>query len=490
MLNELKIEASKTYTENGGVSYSTTADRVFDLFSLGGAYRERSKEDTIALFASAYRENPTFALKCLFYLRDARGGQGERAFFRVCLKWLANYDPDAVLRNLGYIPEFGRWDDLFELFDTPVEAEVMQFIAEQLAMDIKNALKEDSISLLAKWLPSENTSSQETRRKAKKIREYLHMTPKLYRKTLSELRNYSNVLERLMSDKRWDEIDFSAVPSKAGLKYSKAFLKNKETSERYQEFIQSKNTKVHAGTLYPADVVHKVMGKSYYDMHYTDLEDRAIYNKYWGNLTDYFKGAKFNGIAVVDTSGSMYGRPIEVAISLGLYCAGKCNPGSPFYNHYISFSSRPELVEITGQDFCSQVINIYDNMLCDNTNIEAVFNLLLNTALKHQLPQSELPENIIIISDMEFDSMTNYRSLEGLYSGMETIRNKWEEYGYKMPNLVYWNVNARHNLIPEAPKNGVSFVSGYSPVILDSILTGKTGKELMFETLKKYDMIR
>jgi hypothetical protein len=236
-----------------------------------------------------------------------------------------------------------------------------------------------------------------------------------------------------------------------------------------------------------------------------DNTNRLMVNKYWENLADYFNGAEFNGLAVVDTSGSMCGcnasAPINVAISLGLYCAEKAN--GPFKGHYVSFSSRPQLIATEGVDFCDKVARIWNTNLCENTNIEATFDLLLNTALSHQMTQTDLPQNIIIISDMEFDQATgNY---DWRYSGdrvanytqqantlMEKIATKWQAHGYEMPHLVFWNVEARQNNIPMLGNGKVSFVSGMSPSIFETIMSGKTGYELMMEKLnsERYSVIQ
>lgn len=227
-MNSLKKETNFGLTENCAVKHLSTLNKTLDLFSMGGAFRNRSQEDCIALFKSAYDEDPVHALRCLFYLRDARGGQGERRFFRVVIRWLASYDAEAVVRNLEWIPFFGRFDDLFALVDTPVEKDVFRMIKSQLVND----LQEKHPSLLVKWLPSENTSSKETRAMATRIRKELNMTPRQYRKTLSLLRERIKVVEKLMSQNRWDEIDFSAVPSYAGLRYKNAFARNPITEEK------------------------------------------------------------------------------------------------------------------------------------------------------------------------------------------------------------------------------------------------------------------
>lgn len=502
-MNGLETANNYTRTENNGISYKSTLSGLLDLFSLGGAYRSRNVEDCIFLFKKAYDENPAYALKCLFYLRDARGGQGERRFFRVCLKWLAQYDTNAVRRNMKYIAEYGRWDDFFCLMDTKLENEVFSFLREQLIEDVRSLESGDkvAVSLCAKWLPSENASSAETKHKATKFRKYLKMTSKEYRTILSALRKRINVLERLMSANEWDKIEFDKIPSKAGLKYRNAFAQHdieraKAGVQTYEDFIKNDATKVNAGTLYPYEVVQKAIEAWYesYRSRKNNFEDteRLAVNKYWDNLKDYLNGKTFNGLCVCDTSGSMHGTPIDVAISLSMYCAERST--GPFANCYVSFSSRPQLVKVDGIDFVDKVRRIYQTNLCENTNIEATFDMLLKTAINNNCSQEEIPQQLIIISDMNFDQARSSgwgRRVEPIETVMEGIRRKWNSAGYKMPTLTFWNVDARNDLIPMKAESGITFVSGFSPSIFEMVMDNKSPYDLMYSILesKRYEVI-
>lgn len=476
LLNGLKNETNFAFTENGALTHRSTLNAVYDLFALGGAYRYRSDEDVLVLFSKAVNENPLYALKCLFYLRDIRGGIGERRFFRVCMEWLARNCPEAVKKNIRNFPEYGRWDDLYTLIGTPCEKDALEFMKEQFLLDMDCRTP----SLLGKWLPSENSSSKKTKEMAKITIEYFNLTPRSYRKALSTLRSRINIVEKLMSQNRWDEIEFDKLPSKAGLRYRNAFARNDFTKERYLAFIANKNNKVNAGTLYPYEVVEKAVHYSNSDFYHNPLDiERLAINKYWENLTDYFNGASLNALAMVDTSGSMRGTPINVAISLGLYCAEHAK--GPFANHYISFSSRPQLIECVGYDFVDKVQRIYRTNLCSNTNLKAAFDMLLETAKKNHLSQNDMPEKIIVISDMDIDCMSY--GAPPKKTDMEMLREHWEANGYKMPSLVYWNVNARNdNILDDGPN--ITYVSGCSPVIFDCIMSGKTGIDVMWDKLE------
>ena len=489
-LDSLKRETNYTKTENGGVAHKSTLNAVYDMFALGGAYRNRTDEDCILLFKNALEENEELALKCLFYLRDVRGGQGERRFFRVCFKWLAKEYPDIAARNLENVPEYGRWDDLYSVVGTKIEEAMFAEIINQLDLDMEALNMGDSfgVSLLAKWLKSENASSKETKKLGDLTRKALGLSHKQYRKILSDLRTRINIVEKLMSEGKWEQIEYAKLPSKAGLIYRNAFARR--DAERYEEFINNKETKVNAGTLYPYDIVNKVTDKISYwgrDIDITDTE-REVLNKYWANQKDYLNGQPCKIMCIVDTSGSMTSRynatvtPIDVAISLGMYCGERI--GEPFKNYFISFSSRPQLIKIEGIDFVDKVARIYRQNLCEDTNLNAVFDLLLKMYKNNQVKAEDLPEQLIVISDMEINNGSCWYSDEERTTEMQRIRNEWEAAGVKMPKLVYWNVNARHDLIlDDANNDDVTFVSGMSASIFESVITGKSGKDIMIDKL-------
>lgn len=466
-----------TYTENGAISLRSTLDAVYDLFALGAAFRQRSEEDIITLFKKAYREDPELAMKCLFYIRDAREGQGERRFFRVCMNWLAKSDDrEAAKRNLQYVSEFGRWDDLYCFVDTPLQNDALEIMRQQIALDMSCKTP----SLLAKWLKSINTSSAESRRLANITREYFGMTHKQYRRTLSILRERINVLERLMSAGEWKKIEFDKIPSRAGLIYRNAFARRDILRERYEKFIMDKNTKVNAKVLYPYECVESAL-----KCRKRDSLERAAINKYWDNLRDYFNGAAFNGMALVDVSGSMTIQhnsiaPINIAIALGLYCAEKCS--GPYKGHFITFESNPHFIEVEGEDFVEKVKNMHNAPWGGSTNIEKAFDLMLQVAIRNNLSQEDIPKNLIIISDMQIDACVKDFDNNHITS-MSTIRKKWKECGYEMPKLVYWNVNARQNTILDDAKSNITYVSGSSPVIYEMIMQGKNGIQMMYEKL-------
>ena len=502
-ISGLQDVSNFTRTENGAVTHKTTKSDLLDMFAMGAAYRTRSDEDVILMFQKAYKENPVYALKCLFYIRDVRGGQGERRFFRTCMKWLAQTDKVAAARNLRHVPEFGRWDDLYVFVGTALEKDAFAFMKEQLALDVTCKTP----SLLAKWLKSENTSSQKSRELANKTRVAFGMNHKQYRKTLSVLRERINIVERLMSENRWDEIEFDKIPSRAGMIYKNAFarhdierMKKDPQVQSYADFAKDTTKKVNAKALYPYECVAEAMkimgyGGGWYGRRSgvaMDDTNRLMVNKYWDNLADYFNGATFNGMAIVDTSGSMCGSeasaPINVAISLGMYCAEKAK--GPYAGNFITFSSNPKFVQIEGVDFCDKVQRMSGAEWGGSTNVEAAFDLMLSVAVKNHLSQSEIPENLIIISDMEFNHCVSSNAYRSNWGGggvnetlFETMAKKWRAHGYDMPRLTFWNVQARQNNIPMRDDGRVTYVSGMSPVIFEQVMKGLTAWDLMMDKL-------
>lgn len=502
-LNGLTDASNLTYTENGAVTRKSTKSDLLDLFALGAAMRSRRDEDCILMFRKAFDENPVYALKCLFYIRDVRGGQGERRFFKVCMKDLASYNYEVAKRNLEHVPEFGRWDDLYTFIGTPLEADAFAFMKKQLALDVQCKTP----SLLAKWLKSENTSSFASRKMAEKTRIAFGMSHKQYRKILSMLREKINIVERLMSENRWDEIEFDKIPSRAGMIYKNAFarhdierMKQDPTVQSYADFAKDTTKTVNAKTLYPYECVAEAMkvmrgGYGWYGRRTgvaMNDTNRLMINKYWDNLEDYFNDKVFNGMAIVDTSGSMCGpnaaAPINVAISLGMYCGMKAK--GPYANHFITFSSDPTFVKIEGVDFCDKVVRMSHTDWSGSTNVEAAFDMMLDVAVKNHLSQSDIPENLMVISDMEFNHCVTSNAYRSSWGGggvnetlFETMAKKWRAHGYDLPKLVFWNVQARQNNIPMRDDGYVSYVSGMSPVIFDMVMSGKTGYDLMMDKL-------
>jgi hypothetical protein len=487
LLKAMKNETNYDYTENGAITHKTTFNKVLDMFGMGGAMRNRDDEDVILMFKEAYEENPTLALRCLFYLRDIRGGQGERRFFRLCIKWLALNYPKEMESLIYLVPEYGRYDDLFELFGTGLENEMIGYIWF--------TIQQNKDHLVYKWMPSINASSRNTQSRGRKFAQAFGLTEKQYRKMLSEGRKACNLVETLMSQNEWDQIAFDKLPSRAGLLYKNAFMRREETKERYAEFMSAKDTKVNASTLNPVDIAHQI----FRCWNRPGLTERLTWQKYWDALPNYYGDKEEPGIAIVDVSGSMSGVPMEAAVSMGAYIAERGK--GPFKNHFITFSAEPQLVEFSGFDIYDKFQRAQRADWGMNTNIEAVFDMLLDIGKRNHVAPEEMPQTIYIFSDMEFDSAIICNSMSSGYGyrGMnhgqidtliEKQVDKWRRAGYKAPRIIFWNLRAAHPNIP-AIGDGFSYVSGYSPVMIENILSGKDGIDLMLDKLNsvRYERI-
>lgn len=465
MLNYLKNEANKACTENGAVTYRSTGSECVDLFGTIGALRNQSEQKIIKRFIRAFTENPDIAMKILFFARDVRGGLGERRVFRILFRWLAIYFSESVKKNISYVADYGRFDDLLVLIGTPCQSAMVEFIKNQLRKDVEASYTDGEISLLAKWLPSVNASDKETVKNAKILIKMLGTTDREYRKTLSMLRAKIRIIENNLREKDYT-FDYSKQPSKAMFKYREAFRRN--DGKRYGEYLQkvaSGEVKINTSTLMPYELIRPYSG-------YKTALDSSIETA-WNNLEDFTNGE--NALAVIDGSGSMYGyyggissvAPITVAMSLGIYFA-EHNRGA-FANHFITFSENPQLVELKGKSLYEKVNYCKSFNEIANTNIQKVFELILNTAVNNNLPQSELPSTLYFITDMEFDCCAEDANL----TNFEYAKIIFEEKGYKLPRVVFWNVESRNMHQPvRQNEQGVALVSGCTPAIFSMVVDG------------------
>lgn len=442
------LQQEDILTENGMVTNSSTLNDCLDFFFKAGALRASTDKEIIRVFSLAFNESPLEALKILFWSRDVREGAGERKLFRVCLKYLAETRAEYVKKNLDLIPEYGRWDDLLVLAGTPIQRHAFDYIGESL---------NSGDGLCAKWMPRKGPI-------AKSLRDHMRLSPKEYRKLLV---NTTRVIESSMCSKNWGAINYSQVPSLAASRYQKAFIKN--DIERYKEYISAltstdpnKKVKINASAVYPYDVI-KSLRKG--------IEEVA--NEQWKSLPNYLKDSDEMILPVVDVSGSMSASVnpkgsltcIDVAISLGLYISER-NEGA-FKDSFITFSERPQLQKLKGSllDRYNQLQNSDWGM---STDLESVFNTVLNQARLHKIDEKEMPKKILIISDMEFNEAING---ERSASAMEMIRSKYEERGYQIPSVIFWNVQSRGNNFPvRFDETGTALISGFSPSIMTSIL--------------------
>lgn len=472
-MDDLEIETSVTLTENGGRALSTTGDKLLNLFAVLGALRSRPT-DVINKFDAAFRENADLATKMVFYGRDVRGGLGERTVGRLMLRELALLYPEVVTANLKNIVKFGRYDDLFVFFDTSVETDMIEFIKKQLVLDYKCMKSHQQVSLLAKWMPSINASSEHTKALAHRFVKALNTTPREYRKTLSALRKYIDVTEVKMSANKWTDIDYKAVPSNAMANYGSAFARHDYKGfNRYMDAVKSGDVKINAATLYPYNVIETMYG------------NRDVAKAQWQALPNYVEGDN-NFLIMADVSGSMMGRPMATSVGLAIYFAER-NHGA-FANKFMTFTDIPKIVDVTGNNLFEKYCSVTDHVGY-STNLEAAFDAVLSTAVRTKCPQEDLPKALVIISDLEID----YWDGSSL-TFTEEMRKRFADAGYEMPKLVYWKVDSRKDTFL-ASKNDPNtiLVSGQSASTFKNLIKGidLSAFEIMVQTLDdpRYDCV-
>jgi len=442
-------------TANGMKARKSTANACVDLFYNIGASRGKN---IIPAFTAAYVENPVIAGRIALWSRDVRGGAGERKIFRDVLLELTKNDTDRARSLMAKVPELGRWDDLLVLIGTDLESSAFEMIKN--ALDAKNGL-------CAKWMPRQGDV-------AVKLRNFLGYTPKRYRKTLVEL---TKVVEQQMCAKEWDKITYDHVPSVAASRYQKAFTKHDpEGYQKYRDGLATGETKVNASTLYPYDVIKSLR-----------MGDEKVSLAQWEALPNYVGDA--NILPMVDVSGSMHCPAggsgsksgtmcIDVALSLGLYLADK-NKGK-FKNTFLTFSHQPQLLHLKG-NLVQKMYQMDGSDWGMSTNLHAAFNKVLSVAVENNVPQSEMPETILILSDMQFNQCTNYDD-----SAMEMIARKYTDKGYELPKIVFWNLNASYGNVPVKSNHpNVGLISGFSPAIMKSVLAAEdfTPEGIMMKTI-------
>lgn len=454
-----EVEKSNlTLTDNGAVALNTTDNRIVDLFSTIGSLRSRNEDSIISLFKDAFDASPLLAVKTLFYARDIRGGLGERNTFRILLKWLANNHPKIVVNNLENIAEYGRYDDYFVLLDTPVEKYMFNLIKETIYKDIESVKdKNNSVSLLAKWMPSESGGKKEL---AKKFSKVLGMDLKNYRKTMTMLRKEIQLVETTMCDNKWHDIDYSKVPSRANLVYRNAFLNHDE--DRYTQYLTDSlldKVKMNGYNIYPHDVIARERRG----------DKDIILDALWKHMPNHIKNSGKKALAVCDTSASMTWyhneMPMNVSIGLGIHLAE--NGTGAFKNKFMTFSTSPKLVDI-GEGTLREKIGKVREGTVGSTNLEAAMNLILNTAIQNKSKQEDLPDTLVIISDMQINQALDRNHKSSFY---EQTKYKFETHGYKIPQVVFWNVNSTDNVFhADANIAGVQLVSGNSTNTLRQVL--------------------
>jgi hypothetical protein len=473
-------------TENGALGYSTSGKYLLDLSFKTASYRTKSDAELLHDFDLAFNEDNELAVKFAFLLRDIREGIGERDSFRKIFRHLITTSKSPhIPALLKLLSEYGRWDDLFYVaWGTPYEDTVVTIVGEQLTKDtVALANGGKGVSLLGKWIPRENCSDSTRIQWAKELATKLGLSPRQYRKKVVALNRYLDTIEIKVSAGEWNKVNYEHVPSQANLKYKNAFLKHDEERRRaYLEALSKGEAKMNMSVGFPHDIVHAYVKDTEYSwMRREIILDEALEGA-WKNLKNFEIG---NTIVVSDSSGSMTCpvgnttvQAIEVAHGLGIYCGDHCT--GPFHNKLITFSENPTYIEWKDSDTLANKLNlVFGHSEIANTNIEKVFQLILNTAVNNHCKQEDLPGTILLISDMEMDAgsarngKTYFQEIEDLYKAQ----------GYTVPRTVWWNVNSHTSTVPvQQAKNGTALVSGFSVNVLKMVLSNHLDP---FEVLKE-----
>lgn len=492
---ELEKAENTTHTENGDLAYrhiSKAGDvrNNLEFFGLGGAMRGKTVS-TKDMFGRAFLENEELAVENLFYLRDCRGGKGERDLFRVCLDHIANVAPEKTGALLPFVLEYGRGDDLLGLVaKLSTRKTACRFICSRIKEDMDSFEKGKPVSILAKWLPKPNATAKHKRELARIIAKAMGMKEGEYRRVISGLRSRLNLVETALTEKK--QVDYPSVPSQAMLKHTgfasyhskneiNAFPRTGKAGYiAYRESLAQGKNKVNVTTLNPVQVYKRA------------FSDMVLSQAQWNEIEKRVPHTDKRIIIVRDGSGSMTGDPLDIATSLTILAAGSLT--GEFKDKFITFSHSPRLVDLSGCGSLADKRNICEREAeCSNTNIEATYDLILETS-KHCSPEDYIT-NVVVISDMQFDmgtaEMYPYRPLKSAEhrSTFAAAKKKFEEAGIPFPVMTYWNVNARALSFPTDTIDGVQFVSGYSDAIYADILRNGSvdAVEFMKKTLSRYE---
>jgi hypothetical protein len=476
-------EGIKTTTTNGDLAYSTTQSPLLDLYSRIGSARDMDVSNKQLMFDYAFEEDSLMATKMLFFIRDIRGGMGERNTFRELLVHAAKTHPEIVIKNLELISEYGRWDDLFELFNTPVQKEMLDLVVAQLIKDL-NTKEGEPISLLAKWIPSNNTSSKETVEKANLIQKHLGITPREYRKMLSALRKRLNVVETKMSSNDWNTITYSTVCSRSHMIYRKAFNKHdKARYDEYKELVKKGEVNINASGIMPYEIINKLQ---------SDPSLNELLELQWDKMPSLTDG--FKALAIADVSASMtFKLPktkatgLDVSIAMSMYLAQKNN--GPFKDIVLTFSDKPAIVDISKGTLYQKYIAVERSNWSGSTNIEAAFNKILQIAIDNEVSQDDMIDTLFIFSDMQFNQCVNGANV----SNYTSAKNKFEAAGYKLPKVIFWNLSGEYNNSPTTKdENNTVLISGFSAELFKFVTKGETPYESMITALNsdRYSNIR
>ena len=435
-----------TTTTNGATIHKTSGKECLDLFQRIGNMRHSDRITILEDFDRAYQDDPKLATQVLFWARAARIGSGERKTFHTILEEIGEKSPEFISDNAMTIAELGYWKDLVPYLH-------LDGVTAVFAQAIK-----DGDRLACKWAP----------RKCVPLRDKLGFTNKEYRKFLKK---HSDTVEQKMSTQQWSDIKYSSVPGAAMRRYSRSF--DKQDGQRFVDWKNDKTTKASVSATYP----HQVL----------ECDDDVLAEKMWNNLPDLLKDSQERILPMIDVSGSMFGTPLAVAISLGMYLSERNM--SEFKDLFLTFSENPELVKLEGDTVAERLRNIQQADWGMNTDFEKAYRHILDKAVKHDVDKDSMPTMLLVLSDMQFDESQNSYGgqMKTHFSWME---EEFEKAGYEFPKIVFWNLDAHFGTPAECSAKNVAMVSGFSPSIMKAILNAEefTPIDVMMEALKDIEL--
>jgi hypothetical protein len=477
-------------TDNNADALETTNNIFLDLFT--NIVRDYDYNELDKLLQKCIDKDPYRTIAIIFNARDRKDGKKEKKISNDAYLWLKfnNFEKTYQHNINKYIEKYGSWKDVLyfvesinkkRIYDDRFECDLF---ANQLIKDKENFNNGESVSLCAKWCPGEKTHYQKRYNLTTKIINVLleknNITTiksnEYFRKEyLTPLRNKIDIVEKKMCYNEWRDIDYEKVPSIASKKYKNAFMKR--DNERYLEYLRNVSKgiqKINVTGILPHELVN------YYLQDETRELDLTIENQWKTILDDMKKTGLFNKlIAVVDVSGSMFSAsngsiPAQVAIALGLLISNCCQ--GMYKNKVITFHSSPSFHEIKGNTLKDQVECIRNAEWGYNTNFELIADLIIKYGKEHNLTDFDMPEKLVVLSDMQFDEAvrSDYESdkndLELLYY---TFSKKFRKNNYKVPKMIYWNLNADNSKsfpVNDKVKN-TAIISGFSEQLLKIFMT-------------------
>ena len=502
LLDSLKQEqnSQRTVTAKGAGAHATMvtgtndAEHVLDFYANVGANRGNAQRSHQA-WLKALAGHPLLAVRALFYLRDPRGGVGERDLFRYFFMQLAEQNDAMAASLVRHIPEFGRWDDLTMFFSDksfaacPLTTNAAVSLATtQLAEDMQSALNGEAVSLCAKWMPSWKTSSKATRTKAVWFAGRLGMSLGKYNRTLVTLRQAIRIIETKISNGEWSNVDYNTIPAKAHMIYKDAFMRH--DSERYSAWLASlsnpdSGNSIKATSLMAYEFAAKYGVSSGWSFHIPKYD--ATLEAQWEQLiADALvdlddMDEELNALCCVDNSGSMYSAgyhggnsldsnmsPATIGNSIALYIASVVQ--GPFHNVYMTFDDDAKIKFLPDSNLKDKLNHLFGEVWKGGTtNVQSAYMTLLRHAVKNDVPEKDMPNVIVILSDMQFDSVGYGRNRAKTI--MEDMREKYANAGYKLPVVVYWNLNGYAKTHPvKADEHGTITISGFNQAIGNSFL--------------------